>query len=178
MSRQTDSNQKSEVFGGRTSTKQVDFSALYDRYAPALLGIITRIISDEKEAVKLLEVTFTKVWSEIDQFKPEKQPIFTWLLTIARTTALNALDNRRKTETPVFQLTETGKVVPLQKDSTPAPVGFSRDSTDPRLTELFTSVLFKNCLPEEAAASIGMPIESARQELRLAMQQLRSSSGR
>ena len=178
MIRQTDLHQKSDLFGETTVTKQVDLPALYDRYAPALLGIIARIISDEKEAVKLLEVTFTKVCSEIDRFKPEKQPIFTWLLTIARNTALDAVNERRQVETPVFQLTETGKVVSLQKDSTPPPVGFSTDSTEPRLTELFTSVLFKNCLPGEAAGSMGIPVESARQELRRAMQQLRISSGR
>lgn len=178
MSRQTDSHPKSDVSGEHTVTKQINFSALYDRYAPALLGIITRIISDEKEAVKLLEVTFTKVWSEMDQYKPEKQPIFAWLLTIARNTALEAINNRQQPETPVFQLTEMGTVVPLQKDSTPAPTGFSSDSTEPRLTELFNSILFKNCLPGQTSGSIGMPVESVRQELRRAMQQLRVSSGR
>lgn len=178
MSRQADLHQKSEVFGERTVTKQVDFSTLYDRYAPALLGIITRIISDEKEAIKLLEVAFTKVWSGMDQLDSEQQPTFTWLLTIARSTALEALTKRRQVETPVFQLTEMGKVVPLQKDSTPAPIGFSRDSTESQLTELFTSVLFKNCTPEEAAGSMGVPVESARQALRRAMQQVRVSSGR
>ncbi len=178
MSRQTDLHRQSDVSGERTVTSQVDFSTLYDRYAPALLGIITKIISDEKEAVNVLEATFTKVWSEIDQFKPEKQPIFTWLLLIARTTALDALANRRQIEKTVFQLTETGKVVPLQKDSTPAPAGFSSDSTEPRLTELFNSVLFKNCVPGEAAGSMGVSVELARQDLRRAMQQLRVSSGR
>ena len=155
---------------------QLDFSTLYDQYAPALLGIIMKMISDKTEADSLLETTFRKVRSEMGSFKPEKQPVFAWLLNIARCTALEALNNRRQLPAPVIQLTTTGNVIALHKNSTPEPIGFVATVTDPRLSELLDWVLFKNCTPEEAAVSVGLPVETVRQQLRLAMQQLRNSA--
>ncbi len=177
MSRQTVSHQNSDASGEHTVTKQLDFSTLYDRYAPALLGVITRIVSDKDESIRLLESTFMKVRLEINQFNAEKQPVFAWLLNIARKEAAEFLNQREKGQTAVFELSANGKVMPLQKNTTPAPRPFRSDLTDPRLTELVDSVLFENCTPEEAAGSVGFPVELARQQLRRAVQQLRASSG-
>ena len=49
------SHQKADLFGRHTVANQLDFFALYDRYAPVLLGVIKKIISDEVESVALLE---------------------------------------------------------------------------------------------------------------------------
>ncbi|MFD2932664.1 RNA polymerase sigma factor [Spirosoma flavum] len=173
MNRLTESHYEPELSGVHDGMSQLDFFTLYDKYAPALLGVITKIISDEAEAAVLLETTFTKIHSEINKPRSEQQPLFSWLITTARCTALNALKERRQL-TPVLQLTETGKVVPLPASDTDVSTGFSKDSTDPRLKKLLNFVLFDNCTPEEAAVSIGMPVETARQQLRLAMQQLRT----
>ena len=172
----TSTYQKLEPPGGAMVDNQLDFSTLYDRYAPALLGVILRIISDEREAHTLLETTFRKVRSEIGHFKPEKQPVFTWLLQIARSTALEALNERRQVPEPVMQLTATGNVITRHKNTTPEPADFVANTTDSRLSLLLDSVLFKNCTPEEAAVSVGLPVETVRQQLRLAMQQLRNSA--
>ena len=176
MSRPTSLRQESESPGRPEPQSRVDFSTLYDRYAPALLGVITRLISDEAGAVEVLEATFLKVRSELDTHWPEQRLLFPWLLTIARNTAMEALNRRKQLTAPVFQLTATGKVVALSGNVSAAPVNFKADLTDPKLKELLDFVLFKNCTPEEAAASVGLPVETARQQLRLAMQQLRARS--
>ncbi len=174
MSRLTYLNQEPELPDGHGLANQHDFFILYDRYAPALFGVITEIISDKAEALAILETTFTKVRSEIDLFNAEKQPIFIWLLTIARRVASDALKARKQVLSPVFQITTSGKVVDSQTSTVAVPTLFDTTSTDGQLKELLDSVLFKNCTPEEAATSIGIPLDRARQQLRLAMQQLRT----
>ncbi|WP_425290709.1 RNA polymerase sigma factor [Spirosoma linguale] len=161
-----------ELPNGRNS---LDFATLYDRYAPALLGVITRIVSDNELAIELLATTFINVRSEISTYRPEKQPIFSWLLVVARRIALDALREQAQSSTRVVQLTSTGKVVALPTNWPKAPVRSAADETNPKLTELLNSVLFKNCTPEEAARTLGLPVETARQQLRQALKQLRSA---
>ncbi|GAB2564594.1 RNA polymerase sigma factor [Spirosoma areae] len=179
MSPYTPTRYDSELLSGLKADNHVAFAALYDQYAAVLLGYITKIVSDKTQAVVLLETTFRKVRSQIDQYQPDKQPLFTWLLTIARCIAIDSLEKGGPLSAPVFQFTTTGKVVSstLQTYRATPPPTTSTDVTDKaRLKELLDAVLFNNCTPEEAATSIGLPVETARQQLRTAMQQLRQQA--
>ncbi len=174
MSRLTYSHQEPELPDGHGAADQLDFSILYDRYAPVLLGVIMKIISDKTEALAILETTFTKVLSEIGMFNADKQPVFVWLLTIARSAASDALNARKQVLIPVFQLTTSGNVITSPTSVVSLVTGFGANSPSGQLKELLDSVLFKNCTPEEAATSVGIPVDMARRQLRLAMQQLRT----
>lgn len=169
--------QEQELLGGLKANNQLAFSTLYDQYAALLLGVITKIVSDKTEAIELLEATFTTIRLQVDQFRPGKQPLFLWLLQIARGIALEALKERRQLKASVLQMTDTGKVIaPVwQKSVAGSPGTLPVDSIDFQSKALLDSILFKNCTPEEAATSIGLPVEQARQQLRLALQQLRST---
>lgn len=164
-----------ELLNQLKAPNQLAFSALYDRYAPLLLGIITPIVhNNELEATMLLEKTFVKVRLQITQFKPEEQSLFIWLLRIGRQTAVDALMERKKQWPSSLQLTATdGVLASSSQHSTPALVQTAAVSDDLQLKKLLDAVLFKNCTPEEAAVSLGLPAESAKQQLRLAMQQIR-----
>ena len=164
----------SDLSGGDPVPNQLDFFDLYDRYAPILLGTIKKIISDEVEAVAVLEKTFIKVRAEMSQFRPGQKPIFSWLLTIARCAASDALSERRQPPTPVLQFTANGKIVALPIEKVTPPVSSITGVIAPQLKKLLDSVLYQNCTPEEGAVSMGIPVETARQQLRLALQQLRT----
>ena len=154
---------------GFVAMDQVTFSRIYDQYAPALLGVISAIMRNEAEAVRLLEITFEQVRSRFGQFRPEKQPLFVWLLLIARSTASAALEAKKspdKSDLSIRQFAPVG-------DEPATPVTGTQEL--PPMNELLNAVLFKNCTPEEAVLALGMPVETARQQLRLAMQQLRTS---
>ena len=162
-----------ELVSNLKANNQLAFSKLYDQYAAILLGVITKIITDKTEAIELLETTFRRIRLQLDQFRPDKQPLFLWLLHIARTTALDALKERQQVKTVVLQLAETGKVIaPVWEKSVSGSPG---NSTDCQSKALLDSILFKNCTPEEAASSLGIPVEQTRQQLRLALQQLRTT---
>ncbi|WP_080058458.1 RNA polymerase sigma factor [Spirosoma aerolatum] len=170
---------KQGLLGQSETDNQLTFSMIYDRYAAALLGVIHKIIPEKAEAVSLLETTFSRVRSELPQFKPTKQPLFIWLLQIARCTALEALKERSTAPRPTLQLTETGQVVrPMWGESKAAvldeyPAIVFAETQQKQLLDM---VLFKNCTPEEAARSLGIPVETVRQQLRLAMQQVRNTA--
>lgn len=163
--------------GEVVTINQTTFSQLYDQYAPALLGVISAIVGDETEAVRLLEITFVRVRTEFGRTKPENQPLFVWLLSIARSTALEATEGQTKPGMTVLRFTDMGWVT-TGSSTRNGPATAATDTHSPTpspMSELLDAVLIKNCAPEEAASLVGLPVTTARQHLRSAMQQFRAS---
>lgn len=66
------------------------FSYLYDHYSGALFGIILKIINqDEETSEDVLQEVFIKIWKKITTYDPLKGTLFTWMLNIARNTAID-----------------------------------------------------------------------------------------
>ena len=65
--------------------------ALYDRYRLILFGLILRILHDRQEAEDVLQEAFLQVWRRASDFDPARGRAFTWLVTIARSRALDRL---------------------------------------------------------------------------------------
>ena len=152
---------------------QAVFSQLYDQYAPALLGVIVATVRDEAQSIRALEATFVEIRLQYGRFKPESQPLFVWLLLIARRMALEAVKNQTETSSFALRLTDTGQVMGESADASAS----VRETQSPAVSpanKLLDAVLFRNCTPEEAASSAGLPVATARQQLRLAVQQLRT----
>jgi DNA-directed RNA polymerase specialized sigma24 family protein len=66
------------------------FAVLYDKYAPALNGVIARIVDDQKVAEEVLQLTFMNIWEAVREFDPAKGRLFTWMLQIARKASIKA----------------------------------------------------------------------------------------
>jgi RNA polymerase sigma-70 factor (ECF subfamily) len=73
---------------------------LYDRYSPILYTLIKRIVDDKETAEEVLSDVFVIIWKNIAQFDFEANNVYTWLVTIARNKAINAVKrNHQKDET-------------------------------------------------------------------------------
>ncbi len=64
------------------------YDYFYDKYAPALYGFILRIVKKEETANDVLHEIFTTIWFKINDYNPEKQRLFSWLLKITRDAAI------------------------------------------------------------------------------------------
>lgn len=157
------------------SAKPLDISQIYDQYAAVLLGVITEIVADREQATALLEIVFRKLMEQTDQLQKATQPLFIILLQIARRMAIDALKDSRQPKLISLQLADDGKIINFvrQKDSLRATNSNRTNSPEFQRQELLNCILFKNCTPEEAASSLGLPVERARQHLRSAFQQVR-----
>ncbi len=65
------------------------FSTLYSLYGEAIFGIIFSIVPNEATAEELLQDVFVKVWENSNSYSASKGRFFTWLLNIARNTAID-----------------------------------------------------------------------------------------
>jgi RNA polymerase sigma-70 factor (ECF subfamily) len=66
-------------------------AGIYDRYRLILFGLILRILHDRQEAEEVLQETFLQVWRRAGDFDEARGRPFTWLVTIARSRALDRL---------------------------------------------------------------------------------------
>jgi RNA polymerase sigma-70 factor (ECF subfamily) len=65
--------------------------ACYDRYRLILFGLVLRILHDRQEAEDVLQEVFLQVWRRARDFDESRGRAFTWLVTIARSRALDRL---------------------------------------------------------------------------------------
>ena len=66
------------------------FEEIYDKYAPAIMGIITRIVFDKTAAGIILEKTFIEIWKTRQMYEPSKESFFIWIVKIARSFAMKS----------------------------------------------------------------------------------------
>ena len=75
------------------------FAALYDRYSSILFGLLIRILHSRAEAEDVLQEVFLQVWQQARSFDASRGRAFTWLVTLARSRAidrLRSLDSRER----------------------------------------------------------------------------------
>lgn len=160
-----------------TLIKQKDergLSMLYDKYAPALLGVITHIVHNQSIGEEILQQSFLKIWQNIQLFNDQKGTFFTWMATIARNTAI---DHARLKSTQNQSLTD--EMSALSKEpSTTMPL----DNIDVKnlLAKLdihhrqVLDLLYLKGYTQRAAADVlDIPLGTVKTRLRLAILALR-----
>lgn len=73
------------------------FNSLYDAVSAKLLGVSLRILKERHAAEDALQDTFIKIWHKADSYVAGGQSPMSWLITIARNTAIDRLRARRDT---------------------------------------------------------------------------------
>jgi len=84
------------------------FGDLYDATSAKLFGVILRILKDKSAAEDALQDVFMKVWKNADRYASNGLSPMTWLITIARNTAIDRL----RTAKPTDDLADFENVLP------------------------------------------------------------------
>ena len=66
-------------------------ASLYDRYRLILFGLLVRILGSREEAEDILQEVFIQVWRRAEDFDEQRGKPFTWLVTLARSRAIDRL---------------------------------------------------------------------------------------
>ena len=74
---------------------QAAFRQLYDATSRCLLGIIVRLLRERAWAEDVLQEAYVSIWNAAPNYSAVKSQPMTWLMTIARYKALDALRSTR-----------------------------------------------------------------------------------
>ncbi|MGH9882991.1 MAG: sigma-70 family RNA polymerase sigma factor [Pyrinomonadaceae bacterium] len=66
-------------------------ASLYDRYRVILFGLTVRILNSREEAEDVLQEVLLQVWRRASDFDEQRGRPFTWLVTLARSRAIDRL---------------------------------------------------------------------------------------
>ena len=70
------------------------FLRLYERASGPLFSLIHRVLQHQQDAEEVLQQTFLQVWRKAGSFDESRCAPFTWLVTIARSKAIDRLRQR------------------------------------------------------------------------------------
>lgn len=155
------------------------YGVLYDRYAPMLFGIIHRIVQDKKEAENLLQDCFVKIWSYIASYNPEKGALATWLINIARNTAIDFTRSKyfsQKTKNQnIDNLVNAGSdwATPAQAVET---MGLRKlvNNLNPAYRQIIEWMYFDGYTQQEIADNFELPLGTVKTRARIALRELRT----
>lgn len=72
------------------------FRALYEATSAKLLGIALRVLNDRAEAEDVLQEIYVKIWHNAARYNVNGLSPMTWLITIARNSAVDRLRKQRR----------------------------------------------------------------------------------
>jgi len=149
---------------------------LYDQYSPALYGVILRIVRSEEIAADVLQDSFVKIWKSAERYDRKKAKLFTWLLNIARNTAIDA------TRSAYFKYTERngngqtdnghyGGTTEIKIDH----IGVKKivENLDNKYKEVIDLIYFNGYTQAEVAETLDIPLGTVKTRVKIAMRELR-----
>jgi RNA polymerase sigma-70 factor (ECF subfamily) len=154
---------------------------LYDRWVVTVHALVARILRDPEDAEDVVEEVFWQAWRQAARYEPARGSIGTWLLTIARTRALDRLRARRRRreelleESMLDEQPAVGTDVAANAEASDrrARVLAALDALPIEQQQVLEMAYFDGMSQTEIADRTGHPLGTIKTRVRLAMQKLR-----
>ncbi len=73
---------------------EAGFKHLYSHYAGALYGVVFRIVQSKEYTEEIIQDVFVKIWNSIHLYDSSRGRFYTWMINIARNTAIDYLKSK------------------------------------------------------------------------------------
>ncbi|MEL6923001.1 MAG: sigma-70 family RNA polymerase sigma factor [Bacteroidota bacterium] len=150
---------------------------LTQNYSAALNGVVLRIVRDEELAREVLQDVFVKIWQNASKYQKGKGRLFTWMVNIARNTAIDTVRSARynreaKTDElkPAIANNERWSA---ESDIRDTGLRTVINSLDKKQIQVIDLVYFQGYTHSEIAKEFDIPLGTVKSRLRLAMVELR-----
>ena len=154
------------------------FNYLYRQYAAVLFGVINKVVYDEQTAQDVLQDVFVKIWTNVNQYDPQKGRLYTWMINIARNSAIDKL--RSKGEIMKGKI-QTGEDVVnniargMKTEQLTDTIGLRKmvAGLKPEYEAIVSLAYFKGFTLDEISKTLEIPLGTVKTRMRHAIQQLR-----
>jgi len=154
------------------------FNYLYKQYAAVLYGVINKVVYDEQTAQDVLQDVFVKIWNNIAQYNPQKGRLYTWMINIARNSAIDKLRSKGEimkgkiqTGDDIVNTMERGRNAEQKTDT----IGLRKmvAGLKPEYETIVSLAYFKGYTLDEISKTLEIPLGTVKTRMRHAIQQLR-----
>ena len=154
------------------------YAIICDRYASMLFGIILRIVNDQADAENLLQDCFVKIWLNIHTYESSKGRFATWLINIARNTAIDFTrskfySQKRKNQNIDYLVSSAFDV--SHTPIAPETIGLRQfvDTLPAQNRQVIEWMYFQGYTQQEIADEFNIPLGTVKTRARLALLELR-----
>ncbi len=152
-------------------------SLLYDRYGAALYGVVLRIVGNEALAEDVMQDTFIKVWRKGASFDRRKGKLFTWLLNIARNTAIDTIRTshyrRRDNTQPIDQSLQNNHHYSESMNIDQIGLQKEVNNLDEKYRVIIDLIYFSGYTQREVVEELGIPLGTVKTRLKIGLRELR-----
>lgn len=149
---------------------------LYDEHAPAVFGLLLRMLRNEADARDVLQETFLYAWKERSRFSRKRGSEAAWLMTIGRSRALDRLrkikTSRRYESAASALLPEVGQTGNEFVDGEKAKEALSR--VPPDELAVLQLAYFDDLSHSQIAERLGLPLGTVKTRIARGMRTLRA----
>lgn len=154
-------------------------ATFYDRWVQSVYAAVVQLLHDADDAEDVLEQTFWQVWERAATFDPARGSVRTWVLTIARSRALDRLRARarRPESVPLSEFVATDQPDPsesVEAQERREQVGRALASIPEEQRRAIELAYFGGLTQSEIAERLRQPIGTVKTRMRLGMQKLRA----
>lgn len=154
---------------------------LYDRWVVTVHALVARIVRDPEDAEDVVEDVFWQAWRQAMRYEPGRGSVGTWLMTIARTRALDRLRARQRRreesleESVIDDRPRAGADLAADAEASErrARVLAALDTLPPEQRQVVEMAYFQGMSQTEIADRTKQPLGTIKTRVRLAVQKLR-----
>lgn len=147
-------------------------AAFVRRFQPRVFGLALSVVHDVGTAEEVAQDAFVRAWRRAATYDPRRARVATWLLTIARNVAVDAIRSRR--DQPVYPLTTADDLLeyPAEYEGADQVRACLRALPIDQRRPIVLSVYY-GLTAKEIAAREGIPLGTAKTRIRRGLTRLR-----
>ena len=162
---------------------QEAFSKLYDQSSPQIYGLILRMVRQPQIAEEVTLDVYVQVWKQAHSYDSDRGTVMGWLLTIARTRAIDQLRSGKLKRTSMTGIEEMNQLP--SEIATPEEQSSGRQwaemvrkalaSLPSEQREAIVLAYFDGYSQTEISVKLGIPLGTIKTRIRIAMIKLRDA---
>ncbi len=154
------------------------FSYLYDNYAGALNGVISRMVDDVQLSEDILQEAFLKIWNNFSQYDQGKGRLFTWMINITRNLTIDTLRSKGFKKQQKISKDEISVLNYQDKNTGPDrfdSLGLRKQVANlkPEQKTIIDMAYFGGYTQDEISKALGIPLGTVKTRMRSAILELR-----
>ncbi|MNM74587.1 ECF RNA polymerase sigma factor RpoE [compost metagenome] len=143
--------------------------------------MVCRIVASSEHAEEVIQDVFVKIWKHVDLFDAEKGRLYTWMISIARNTALDyrkskAVLNEQKNQplSNIVNSKEEQDQTQIEQSAKADFIGFRNilDKLKPEWRILIEMAYYEGYTQQEIAEQLDVPLGTVKTRTRAAFLQL------